>query len=73
MPIYEYSCSQCGEEFESLVMSQAEAKGVRCPSCDSRKVKKALSAFAVGAAAEKSPPPSCAGGSCPTGSCPYRP
>jgi len=71
MPIYEYRCERCGHEFESLVMSREDAENIRCPGCGSVKVAKALSTFAVGAAPQKSSAPSC-GGSCPSGSCPYR-
>ena len=37
MPLYEFSCAKCGEQFEELVMSskpEAIAKVV-CPECGS--------------------------------------
>ncbi len=43
MPIYEYACSKCGADFEELVLGKEEA--VRCPSCNSKRVKRALSVF----------------------------
>ena len=46
MPIYEYRCGKCGEEFEKLVMSGDE---VKCPACKSIKVSRCLSAFSTGA------------------------
>lgn len=42
MPIYEFSCDQCGREFEELVLSQKE--DVACPDCHSVEVKKLMSA-----------------------------
>ena len=50
MPLYEFSCAKCGEQFEELVMSskpEAIAKVV-CPECGSPKVKKKVSTFASG-------------------------
>ena len=42
MPIYEYTCNECGEEFEALV-PRPTAKAP-CPECGSRKVVKRMSA-----------------------------
>ncbi len=44
MPIYEYICRKCDEEFEQLVFDREAA--IECPACGSRKVKKCLSVFA---------------------------
>jgi len=41
MPIYEYQCEKCGQTFECLV--HGGLKPV-CTSCDSRKVRKLMSA-----------------------------
>ncbi|MBI3058623.1 MAG: zinc ribbon domain-containing protein [Deltaproteobacteria bacterium] len=43
MPIYEYRCSHCENNFEELVLSSREA--VACPACASRKVERQLSVF----------------------------
>ena len=45
MPIYEYTCSGCGERFELLVRSSTVAE---CPHCHSHRLERELSAFAVG-------------------------
>jgi putative FmdB family regulatory protein len=45
MPIYEYKCNNCGNEFEELVFSQNELPP--CPKCESKKVDKLISACAV--------------------------
>ena len=51
MPLYEFSCAKCGEEFEELVMSsKPEALAeVACPECGSHKVTKKVSTFASSA------------------------
>lgn len=43
MPIYEFVCGGCGEQFERLVGS-ASTK-VACPACASKKVTKKFSVF----------------------------
>ena len=47
MPLYEYRCEECDEEFE-LIRSASDSSEVRCPSCDGRAEKK-LSLFSTGA------------------------
>ncbi|MBI2909788.1 MAG: zinc ribbon domain-containing protein [Chloroflexi bacterium] len=44
MPIYEYKCDACGEEFERRV-SLAEAKNVCCPKCGAGRPRRVLSQF----------------------------
>ena len=60
MPIFEYHCSACGHEFETLVRS-SDTPG--CPRCASTTLEKKLSVFA---AAGGEPEPVAAG---PCGSC----
>jgi putative FmdB family regulatory protein len=36
MPMYEFSCSTCGQTFEKNLSFQADQAGVRCPSGHSR-------------------------------------
>ncbi|MBI4844117.1 MAG: zinc ribbon domain-containing protein [Nitrospirae bacterium] len=45
MPIYEYRCNECGEEFEKLVMGKAP--DISCPKCNSKDVTKKLSVFGM--------------------------
>jgi putative FmdB family regulatory protein len=40
MPIYEYICEKCGENFEDLVFGD---KTPSCPKCGNTKTKKLLS------------------------------
>jgi putative FmdB family regulatory protein len=44
MPIYEYKCNQCGEDFEMLVFGN---KTVDCPKCSSQDIKKKMSSFGM--------------------------
>ncbi len=60
MPIYEYSCRDCGNEFETLVRASSVPD---CPSCHSTELEKKLSVFATASA----PDPAPAAGPC--GSC----
>lgn len=72
MPMYEFSCTQCNKKFEELVFTSKDESDVTCPSCHSSKVKKQLSAFAVGSDGGSHSDfggGGCASGMCPTGSC----
>lgn len=44
MPIFEYTCKDCRREFEVIVHGGARPK---CPHCQSAKLAKKLSVFAV--------------------------
>jgi putative FmdB family regulatory protein len=44
MPIYEYRCDQCRNNFEELATSTTATVEISCPKCGSRKVKKTISA-----------------------------
>jgi putative FmdB family regulatory protein len=46
MPIYEYRCPSCGEEFQSLVMKKAEENTLLCPKCGGRKKRRLISRVA---------------------------
>jgi putative FmdB family regulatory protein len=45
MPIYEYRCTQCANEFELLVLRTSPVPA--CPSCASQNIEQLLSGFAV--------------------------
>ncbi len=76
MPIYEYQCCNCSEQFERLVFRSDEA--VNCPKCESSNVQKMMSvcgfksggdkgaASSRGASTASSGCAGCAGGSCAT-------
>jgi len=56
MPIYEYTCKQCGATFEELLPLSRANDPVSCPECGARETGKNLSTF------------SARGGSSPSGS-----
>ena len=43
MPIYEYQCNDCGEEFEYLILGSDAPEG--CPACKGEQIRRLLSAF----------------------------
>ncbi|HEY3827119.1 MAG TPA: zinc ribbon domain-containing protein [Bryobacteraceae bacterium] len=45
MPIYEYHCRQCSNEFELLVLKSSPEPA--CPACRSQDIEQLLSGFAV--------------------------
>ncbi len=44
MPIFEYKCCSCGEDFEKLVFGHTE---IKCPKCNSIDVRKKFSVFSA--------------------------
>jgi putative FmdB family regulatory protein len=53
MPIYEYACRDCANEFEALVRTGTVPS---CPACGSVELEKQLSVFATTAVTESSAP-----------------
>jgi len=45
MPIFEYKCRDCGNTFEEIVLSSSSR--IACKRCESERVDKQLSVFAV--------------------------
>ena len=74
MPIYEYRCSSCGNEFERLVRA---SDTLECPSCQGHELDKKLSVFATaasGGASAEALPSACGGCGHPggPGSCAFK-
>ncbi len=63
MPIYEYKCKKCGEEFEKLVSGNQK---VTCTKCNSKDVRKKFSVFGMSGVEN---PASSGCSSCSSGSC----
>lgn len=61
MPIFEYLCQDCGQDFEALVRSSTTPE---CPTCHSVSLERKLSVFATASSA--TPAPAMAG---PCGTC----
>lgn len=57
MPIFEYSCEDCGSKFEKLVRRSTEADAVRCPSCGQDHLTTQYSRFAAHSRTAKSDSP----------------
>jgi putative FmdB family regulatory protein len=66
MPIFEYRCCSCNEEFEKLVFGNKE---VECPKCASKDVKKKLSTFGMSGVDKPFAGSSSGCASCSKGSC----
>jgi putative FmdB family regulatory protein len=52
MPIYEYACNSCGEEFEALVRGDEQPV---CPACGRKDLQKSISAPAAHSAGSTAP------------------
>ena len=46
MPLYEYQCMNCGEEFEQVVRFSEADIPPNCPKCGTQETKKQISATA---------------------------
>lgn len=48
MPLYEYCCKHCGNNFEELRPMKDADKAAECPKCHSKQVERQFSTFAAG-------------------------
>jgi putative FmdB family regulatory protein len=48
MPMYEYRCQKCGQNFEMLRRMQDADRDLECPECRSKQVERQLSTFSAG-------------------------
>jgi putative FmdB family regulatory protein len=70
MPIFEYSCDDCGTKFEKLLRRVTEANDVRCPKCGQEHLTTQYSTFAAHAkSAGAQPQQDCGAGMCGSGAC----
>lgn len=46
MPLYEFQCNDCQDQFEELVRSSSAVDEVKCPACGSQHVRRKVSMFA---------------------------
>ena len=76
MPIYEFRCDNCRQEFVVLCRMGGNGKGVACPSCGKKRLHRLMSTFsarsggaragATASASTSSACSSCSGGDCST-------
>jgi len=59
MPIYEYTCRDCGETFETLRSFDDNTK-VECPSCGGANCLKSVSLFSATGSGNRSAAANCA-------------
>jgi len=52
MPIYEYKCLKCNEQFEALVFGSEDAS---CPNCNGDKLERLMSACGFKSSGDSSP------------------
>ncbi|MFN0103596.1 MAG: FmdB family zinc ribbon protein [Bryobacteraceae bacterium] len=64
MPIYEYRCDECGNQFEKLV--RASSPAAACPGCGGAKLEQRYSTFAAQMGPGAAPMPS---GGCGSSMC----
>ena len=67
MPIYEYHCNQCNQEFEKLVYNTSEK--ITCPKCKGKKIQRIMSAFAFSSGGKLKSTASSSCGTCSSSSC----
>ena len=46
MPLFEYTCLECGNDFELLVLKSSEMDDLKCPVCGGNRLEQKVSAFA---------------------------
>jgi putative FmdB family regulatory protein len=62
MPLYDFSCGDCGTRFERLVRREAEVAAMNCPSCGHDRVSRELSLPAAPVSGPSSMPMACGAG-----------
>lgn len=62
MPMYEYRCTKCGEEFEMLRSFTDEDEKIECPKCGAPGPTRTLSLFASSSESADNCAPSPSGG-----------
>lgn len=66
MPIFEYSCNDCGAHFDILHKGAENPDLIECPECQSRSAAKKFSSFAASVGSAGSASSSCESGACDT-------
>lgn len=56
MPIYEYICDKCGEEFELMRSFSSDDSDLKCPKCGAENPRRTISLFASNSSSESCAP-----------------
>jgi putative FmdB family regulatory protein len=68
MPIFEFTCRECGHGFEEILsLAELEAGDLKCPACESTRVERGFSTFATTSSQSAEMPPCATGGGCGAG------
>ena len=67
MPIFEYYCVKCDEDFEVLVKNSETSENIACPACSENEVVKKFSAFSTAVSAKDAPAATASVSSAPCG------
>lgn len=72
MPLYEFRCDNCNSVIERLCSVGSNGKGLQCPNCGGKKLRRLMSVFSAhsksarGAASVGSSCAGCTSGNCAT-------
>lgn len=72
MPIYEFKCKDCGEEFEVFIRNKEEISEINCKSCKSKNIERLMSVVhsLIGSSKSSSEKPQISEQhTCPVGTC----
>ena len=72
MPIFEYTCDDCGIKFEKLLRRNIDANALECPACGQKHLTTQYSTFAAHASGSKGAAETsgdCGAGMCGTNMC----
>lgn len=67
MPLYEYHCDNCDNEFEMRRPIKESSAPTRCPECESDEVSRKLSLFVAFGKSDAGSAPLSSGGGCGCG------
>lgn len=54
MPIYQYTCESCGNDFEKKLRMSQSGEAQDCPDCGSHETRKRLGAISIGGVSRSS-------------------
>jgi len=72
VPIYEFKCANCAHQFEALCRMGSNGRGMACPSCSSKRLRRMMSSFAMRSGGSRSPSASAGGGGSSCAGCSSR-